>query len=307
MLAHNGNSGESLQSRHVTAAGHDHVGRNSLVVAGPLPDTDALRAVFDGSVHRQPLRCCVFACDHDVDVVAAAQAVVHHRQQAVCIRRKVDTHDLGLLVHNVVDKAGILVREAVVILAPDMRGQKVVQRGHLPPPWQARCDLQPFGVLVEHRVNDVDERLVAVEEPVPPRQQVPLEPALALVLAEHFHHLSGWGEELVARQGRSIPLAFRDFTDRLEAVGERLVRTKYAKISTLTIQLRHIAQETPEHMRVTDCPKPPVRAPRPRSRGTQASAGRGAECRRWRGGSRPCVGHPWAQGRRVPVLGAHPD
>ena len=185
MLAQDGDGGERLQRGHVAAAGHDHVGRNALVVAGPLPDADALGAVLDGGVHRQPLRRRVFARDHDVDVMPAAQAVVHHRQQAVGIRRQVDAHDLGLLVHDVVDEAGILVREAVVILPPDMRGQQVVQRRDLPPPGQVRRDLQPLGVLVEHRIDDVDERLVAVEEPVPPGEQIALEPALALVLAEH--------------------------------------------------------------------------------------------------------------------------
>ena len=202
MLAHDGDGGERLQRGHVAAAGHDHVGRNALVVAGPLPDADALGAVLDGGVHRQPLRRRVFARDHDVDVMAAAQAVVHHRQQAVGIRRKVNTHDLGLLVHDVVDETGILVREAVVILAPDMRGQQVVKRGDLPPPRQVRRDLQPLGVLVEHRIDDVDERLVAVEEPMPPGEQVALEPALALVLAEHFHHASGWARE-IRRSARS--------------------------------------------------------------------------------------------------------
>jgi hypothetical protein len=78
----------------------------------------------------------MFARDYDVDVVAAAQAVVHHRQQAVGIGGKVDAHDLGLLVHHMVDETWILMREAVVILAPDMRGQQVVQRGDLPPPRQ---------------------------------------------------------------------------------------------------------------------------------------------------------------------------
>src|SRR4029434_3921877 len=43
------------------------------------------------------------------------------------------------------------------------------------------ADLQPLCVLVEHRVDDVDERLVAVEEPVPAREQVTLEPSLAHV------------------------------------------------------------------------------------------------------------------------------
>ena len=41
-------------------------------------------------------------------------------------------------------------------------------------------------MLIEHRVDDIDERLVGVEDPVPAREEVALEPALALVLAEHF-------------------------------------------------------------------------------------------------------------------------
>jgi hypothetical protein len=55
--------------------------------------------------------------------MTAAQAVVDHRQKAVRVRRQVNTHDLGLFVHDVADKAGILMGEAVMILAPDMRGQ----------------------------------------------------------------------------------------------------------------------------------------------------------------------------------------
>ena len=126
MLVHNGNGGERLQRGHVAAAGHDHVGRNALVVAGPRPDTNAFGAVFDCGVHHQPLRGRVFARDYNIDVMPAAQAVIHHREQAICIRRKVNAHNLGFLVHDMVDETGILVREAVVILPPDMRGQQVV-------------------------------------------------------------------------------------------------------------------------------------------------------------------------------------
>ena len=252
MLAQDGHGGERLQRGHVAAAGHDHVGRDALVVAGPLPDADALGAVLDGGVHRQPLRRRVLARDHDVDVMAAAQAVVHHRQQAVGIRRQVDAHDLGLLVHDVVDETGILVREAVVILPPDVRGQQVVQRGDLPPPRQVRRDLQPLGVLVEHRIDDVDERLVAVEQPVPAGEQVALEPALALVLAEHLHHAAGGREEFVVRHGRGVPLALGHFEDGFQAVGKRLVRAEDAEIPLLAVELRHVAQERPEHVRVAD-------------------------------------------------------
>ncbi len=139
MLAQDGHRRQRLQRRHVAAAGHDDVGLGVLVVAGPLPDADALGAVLDGGVHRQPLRRRMLAGDHDVDVVTAAQAVVHHRQQAVRIRRQIDAHDLGLLVDHVVDEAGILVREAVVVLPPDVRGEQVVQRGDLAPPRQLRA------------------------------------------------------------------------------------------------------------------------------------------------------------------------
>ena len=47
--------------------------------------------------------------------------------------------------------------------------------------------------LVHHRVDDVDEGLVAVEQAVPPAQDVPLEPALARVLREHLHDAAGRG------------------------------------------------------------------------------------------------------------------
>ena len=140
MLPHNGHRGKSLQRRHIATTRHDHVRRHPLVIAGPLPDADSLAAVLDRGIHRQPLRRRVFAGDDYVDVVAAAQAMVHHTQQTVGIRREVNTHNLGLLVDHVVQETRILVREAVVILPPDMRSQHVVQRGNLAPPGQARRD-----------------------------------------------------------------------------------------------------------------------------------------------------------------------
>ncbi len=121
-----------------------------------------------------------------------------------------------------------------------------------------RCDgdLQPLGVLVEHRIDDVDERLVAVEQSVPPGEQVALQPALALVLAEHFHHAPGGREKFVVRHGRGVPLAVGHLEEGFQAVGERLVRAKDPEIPLLAVQLRHIAQEAPEHMRVADAAHP---------------------------------------------------
>ena len=64
------------------------------------------------------------AGDDHVDVVAAAQAVVRHRQQRVGVRRQVHPDDVGFLVHHMVEEAWILVGEAVVVLLPHVRASK---------------------------------------------------------------------------------------------------------------------------------------------------------------------------------------
>jgi hypothetical protein len=57
-------------------------------------------------------------------------------------------------------------------------------------------------MLIEHRVDDVDERLVAIHEAVPAGEQVSLQPPLALVFAQHFHDLTGASEEFVVFRHR---------------------------------------------------------------------------------------------------------
>ena len=83
VLAKQLDRGQRLQRGHVAAAGHDHVGLAALVVAGPVPDADAGGAVLDRLVHGQPLRRRLLAGHDHVDVVAAAQAVVGHREQVL--------------------------------------------------------------------------------------------------------------------------------------------------------------------------------------------------------------------------------
>ena len=159
----------------------------------------------------------------DVDVVAAAQAVIGHREQAVGVRRQVDADDLGLLVHDVIDEPRILVREPVVVLAPHVRGEQVVQRRDRPPPGDVASDLQPFGVLVEHGVDDVDERLVAVEQPVAAGQQVALEPSLAEVLGQDLHDPAVGSEVIVAVDDHRIPGSVGDLEHGGQPVRRRLV------------------------------------------------------------------------------------
>ena len=194
--------GQCFQRGNVAAAGHDDVGLAAVVVAGEVPDAEADGAMANGFVHGQPLRLRLLAGDDHVDVVAAAQAMVGDREQGVGVGRQIDADHLGLLVHHMVDEARVLMAEAVVVLPPDVRGEQIVQRGDGPAPGDVAAYLEPLGVLVEHRIDDVDEGFVAGEEAVPAGEQIAFEPALAHVLAEDFHD---------AAVGRDVVVDGNDF------------------------------------------------------------------------------------------------
>ena len=70
-------------------------------------------------------------------------------------------------------------------------------------------DLEPLGVLVDHRVDDVDEGFVAGEEAVAAGEQIAFEPALAQVFSEHFHDAAVGGEIFIDRQDSRIPASCR--------------------------------------------------------------------------------------------------
>jgi hypothetical protein len=73
-----------------------------------------------GRVHTQPLWERMFARDHYIHVISTAQAVIEDRQKAVGVRRQINPHDARLFIDYMIKKTGILVREAIVILLPDM-------------------------------------------------------------------------------------------------------------------------------------------------------------------------------------------
>ena len=289
---------QRLQRRHVATAGQHDVGLGAVVLARrPLPDAEPTGAVGDGLLHRQVGQLGLLAGDDEVDVVAAAQAVVADREQAVGVRRQVDADDLGLLVDDVVDEAGVLVGEAVVVLAPDVRGEQVVERGERPPPRDLTAHLQPLGVLVEHRVDDVDEGLIAAEEAVPAGQQIALQPALAEVLGEDLHHAAVGTEVFVGAKALGLPLAVgRSKTRR---AGWRRSRRGRRGGSC-----RGCGRSRRGGSRRAPASPPPgrCRAPQPqrRSRGSRAAAARAAAGHRWRAGWRSSAALPAAPARPAP-------
>ena len=90
--------------------------------------------MLDRRLHIEPLWGRLFAGHNDVDVVPAAQAVIGHGQQCVRIWWEIHADDFRLLVHHVVNEAGVLMTKAVVILAPDVGREQVIQRGNGAPP-----------------------------------------------------------------------------------------------------------------------------------------------------------------------------
>ena len=156
--------------------------------------------------------------------------MVGHAEQRVGVRRQVDADDVGLLVEGDIDEARILMAEAVVFLMPDMARQQIIQRRDGPPPRNILARIQPFRMLVEHQIDDVNERLVAGEQAVPAGEEVAFQPALAGVLGEDFHNPAVAAEMDVFGKDRLHPRAFGDLEDVLQPVRGGLVRADDAEV-----------------------------------------------------------------------------
>ena len=165
-------------------------------------------------------------------------------------------------------------REAVVVLAPDVRAEQVVERGDRAPPRDLARHLQPLRVLVEHRVDDVDERLVAVEEAVPARQQIALEPALAEVLGEDLHHATVGREAHVGRASSRRASSGRSRRTRRPGGSRPSRPARRAGSCPGSLRSRRAGtRRAPVSPRSSSFP---ASAPRPRSRGSPAGRARGA-------------------------------
>ncbi|EFH27146.1 hypothetical protein GVAMD_0245 [Gardnerella vaginalis AMD] len=94
--------------------------------------------------------------------------------------------------------AWILVREAVVILTPYVRGHQQVHRGDWLTPWDlTNGSLKPLCVLVQHGVDNVYEGLVGAPDAVTTGEQVTFEEAFHLMLGKLLGDLTGNSHVLI--------------------------------------------------------------------------------------------------------------
>ena len=117
--------------------------------------------MLHGRIHIEPLQLGLFAGNDDVDAVAGAQAMIGNPEQRVCIGRQIHPDDRRLFVHDEVEKPRVLMAESVVVLPPHVRREQVIERCNRPSPGYPICLLEPLGVLIEHRIDNVHERFVA--------------------------------------------------------------------------------------------------------------------------------------------------
>lgn len=113
--------GQGFHGCRVAGAGHHQVGLRPLIVARPIPNAGAFGAMPDGSLHVEILQMRLLIGNDHIEVARAAQAVIRDAQQTIRVRRQVDAGDFRALIRHQVQEAGILVSEAVMVLAPNRR------------------------------------------------------------------------------------------------------------------------------------------------------------------------------------------
>ena len=156
-------------SWNVATAGHHHIWLLALIVTGPVPDPQAFRAMDDSFFHVEELEMILLVGHDNVDIVDAMQTVIHHREQRVSVRWQVNSNNLWTLVCDDIKESRVLMGEAIMVLTPHGGSKQDIQRRHFGSPFDFETLLNSFAVLVNHRVDDVDERFVAIQQSMPPR------------------------------------------------------------------------------------------------------------------------------------------
>src|ERR1035441_6289986 len=120
-----GSGGQCFLGGDITRCSKDNIRFLTIIITGPIPDTDALCAVGNSGINIQVLQVALFVRDNDVDVIFRSQTMIGYRQQTVGIRGEVDAGYCGTLIEHDIEKPRILVCKAILILTPHGRGNQI--------------------------------------------------------------------------------------------------------------------------------------------------------------------------------------
>jgi len=123
--------------------------------------------------------------------------------------------------------------ETIMILSPDSGREQDVEGSDLCAPFDLVTLLDPFAMLVDHGVDDVNEGLVAVEETVATRENVAFQPTFAGMLTEHLHNTTFHSQVssiLILLKVLAHPDLLACLVDLAKLVGLCLIRTEDAEI-----------------------------------------------------------------------------
>lgn len=251
-----------FHSRDITATSHNEV----RVIVGvtrtrPFPNTKTLGTVRNSSIHVKVLQVVLLIGNDNVDVILAVETMVHDREKTVTVGREVDTDNLGGLVGDDVEETRVLVSETVVVLTPDGGSKENVKRGDFGTPFDLETLFDPLAVLVNHRVDDMDEGLIRVQlegeishkieksikdrthKTVSTRQDITLKPSFNSVLRQNLHHSTRMNKVTsigVLGQVVRHPNLLTSLIHSSEFVGLSLIRAK--KTEVILVLLDHISK-----------------------------------------------------------------
>ena len=104
-------------------------------------------------------------------------------------------------------------------------------------------------MLAEHRIDNANEGLVAVEQSVASGQEIAFQPPFALVLAEHrVEYPAGRRQELVVVEPLGVPLAIGNLEHGAKQIRKCLIGSEDPKIAG--VQFDDVLEELAEDKRV---------------------------------------------------------
>ena len=129
-LAQHIKSCKELHGGHVTAGCKDDIVVFTFrYIGSPFPLNGSALEFFSRLIKGNPCWRGLLACENSVDAVSGRVSLLAHGQQKIGIGRVIDVYHVVIvvaLVEQNIDKARILVREAVVILSPHVAGKQYV-------------------------------------------------------------------------------------------------------------------------------------------------------------------------------------